>query len=455
MGILLSSVFSYTQAAEIGTGSCTTCNGTPAKLLQINSMTRELLSTIQTVGTKEPYLGKPVSPVRFEDGTFNPPPTRTISKILRRAREGVGSILGVERVFIENDVWLSILESENSSEITKKGKIYKRDREKMEAVKEEVSNKKYALSVGGWRNSAVKSKTLQKMQKIIQSYIDKGLLDKHSKIVEGVTYSQVVKVLTNINTIAKNQMVFPESNKLKETISMGGISILVADEAVNTITEAYKCVSENKCDNPKAQIKIDIKSIWAIAKSWATNSRQEMVESSERLAAVIKNIAKPIKKNTTSPENQALKNRFGLSSNQIEKAGFLWFKSSKRRSQRQTAKEGFTNMFNEFGKEVKELVVPKADTSNQNNENIKQEIAFKVTMLTTANDILQDAAQQKSYVMMSDNKEVLTWFWDLSLKITEINNIVGERTSENGLIKNLWEICKNQCSNITSKKCYY
>ena len=68
-------------------------------------------------------------------------------------------------------------------------------------------------------------------------------------------------------------------------------------------------------------------------------------------------------------------------------------------------------MFNELGKDFKELIIPQINTGNQNNnENIKQEIAFKVAMLTTVNDILQDAAQQKAYVMMSDNKDVLTRF---------------------------------------------
>jgi hypothetical protein len=79
----------FSKAANTTTGSCSTCNGTPSAISQINTLTRELLFAIKTVGTEVPYAGKPVSPVRFEDGYFNPPKTTLLSKTLRRARESL------------------------------------------------------------------------------------------------------------------------------------------------------------------------------------------------------------------------------------------------------------------------------------------------------------------------------------------------------------------------------
>jgi hypothetical protein len=64
-------------------------------------MTTEILAAIPTIGTASPYMGKPVSPTRFEKGYFDPPKTSLISKTLRRARESLGSIISLERIYIE------------------------------------------------------------------------------------------------------------------------------------------------------------------------------------------------------------------------------------------------------------------------------------------------------------------------------------------------------------------
>lgn len=443
-GIIIPTIFcNISKAADVSTWVCSTCNGTPSTISQINTMTRELLFEIQTIWTQAPYAGKSVSPVRFEDGYFNPPKTNILSKTLTRAREWLGSLLAIGRIFVnlnENGVTQFL----DSKAILVKGKIYKRDWAKLEDVQQEIVNKKFALSVGGWRDSVVKSKTLRKMQATIQTYKDAGILDNQSEIAEWTTYSDILKLVDDLNVRTKNQIVSPSSDKLKEDITKGTSLIKISSSAVDGITAAYKCVSEQSCDNSRSQVKIDLKSISDLAKSGFASSLQEITQANERLAAVGKNI---FQKKISNPEDQALKNRFGLTTKQIENAGFLGFNSDRRRSQRQTVKEWFTSMFSNGEKESKDIVLPAI--------NNPQEKSFKLTMLTSINDILQEADQEKDYVMMAQNNDVLTRFTDLSTKLTTLNQIIGEKSKDNSLIKNLWEVCTNQCSNITSKKCYY
>ncbi|MEI6426250.1 MAG: hypothetical protein WCO66_02745, partial [Candidatus Absconditabacteria bacterium] len=199
--------------------------------------------------------------------------------------------------------------------------------------------------------------------------------------------------------------------------------------------------------NSRSQLLIDLKAIGAVASSGAGSFVQEIKQANERLLTMGKTM---FTKKITTPEEDALKTRFGLSTNQVKDAGILGLKSNKRRSQRQTVKEGFTSMFSDGKKETPNIEVPQLDQIADGEEKV-----FKTTMVSSVNDILQEASQQKDYVMMAENADVLTRFGLLSQQITTLNGIIGEKSKDNSLIKNLGEVCTNQCSNITSKKCYY
>lgn len=82
-----------------------------------------------------------------------------------------------------------------------------------------------------------------------------------------------------------------------------------------------------------------------------------------------------------------------------------------------------------------------------------EEKSFKITMITSANDIIDEAAEQRDYVMIAQNADVLTRFGLLSTQLTTLEDAVGNNSD--GLIKTLGDSCENQCSNITSKKCFY
>ena len=221
-GISILSVFSNISHAQTSTQTttppktCSACNLTPSTINQIDSMTRDLLAAIKTIWTASPYAGQPVTPEWFESWIFAPPKTTVVSKALRRARAWLWSLLWLERIAINLDAhpvmrWL------DSTAILFLGKVYKRDRNKVDAVTQEIANKKFALSVWWWRNADIKSMTLIKMQSIVDSYKKSGLLDKTS-VIEELTYSDLLWILENLNTLVKHQIVVPKSETLKEKI---------------------------------------------------------------------------------------------------------------------------------------------------------------------------------------------------------------------------------------------
>jgi hypothetical protein len=132
-------------------------------------------------------------------------------------------------------------------------------------------------------------------------------LDKRSEIGEGTTYSQILRLVDDLNVRTKNQIILPSSDRLKEDITKGTSIIMVLDTAVDSITAAYKCVSEQSCDSSRAQLKIDLKAISSMAKSGVAKSMKEITDANQRLATVGKKL---FQKTITNPEDEALKNRF-------------------------------------------------------------------------------------------------------------------------------------------------
>lgn len=466
----------------------------PAKLWAINTMTKEILAAIPTIGTKDPYLGKPVPPTRFESWKFSPPDTSILSKTLRRAREGIWSALAIEKIYIEwgtrlKDMWNKITGNVvNSRDVAVHGLIFKRDREKMEETQKAINNKKYAISIGGWRTSSIKWKIFEKIEAIIERYKKAGLLDNRSTIAAWVTYGSLINSLDELNILAKAQMAKTQTNIMKNDLERDGILRKINEQAANEIIQSYQCALLQKCNNNITQIKQDRKKLIEWVKSGSIGARQQIEIANQKLAATVNNTFKKTKENKQNAETIALKNRFWLKSIQIQDAGLLWYKSPRRRSQRQEVKEwansmlwnskdnliglfgyiktlslysfkfaiNIPNLTNKMLKEIGKLFQKQNDDSDTPEiKNNPQTIEFKTTMITNADKIFNDADEQYDYVMMSDNKDILTRFGTLSDKLLQLKETVGEKTTNNWLIKNFGEVCELQCSNIRSKKCYY
>ena len=483
-GIAIPMILGMTEAAN--TNSCTACISTPTTISQINDFTREILSNIKTIGPEWTYAGKPVPTTRFENGTFDPPSSSVISKALRRARQWLGSVVAIQRILLSSrNQWNEALDSKT---ILVKGKAYQRDRNKEEDLQQEINNKKFAVSVwGGW-SDPIRSQTLKNMQKVVQTYIADWLLDKTSEINGETTYSDILTLLNDINIRTKHQIVVNGSSKLKETISRWTSQIVIKDTAVNDIGKSYACLSAEACNSGIPKLQNDLKNIRQTLGSGKANAWAEIAAANARIEAVrANNFTKT--KAATDPEMEALKNRYGLKAKQIKDASLLWFKSDKRRSQLQSIKDEALSLkdgaliaqITDFAKwwltvvwqlwrlishpkavasgivegtktAIKEMFWKETNPVTEKNTEIRE---FNLMMTNAVTDVLQEADQQREYVLVAQNADVLTRFWMLNRQLTDLTNTVGAKSQTNTLIQNLGEVCTNQCSNLSNKKCYY
>lgn len=459
-GISILSVFSNISNAQTTTETipaqtCAACNLTPSTISQINTMTRELLWAIKTIGTEAPYAGQPVTPEWFESWKFSPPKTSILSKALRRARAWLGSILWLERIAINLDAY-PVMRIADSKTILIKWKVYKRDWAKVDAITEEIANKKYALSVWWWRNAYIKNVTLSKMQSILKTYKQSGILDSSSTIEE-ITYSDLLWILENLNALIKHQIVVPSSTNLQTNIVAGKSLIRISDSAINDITAWYMCLADVTCDNTRGQTRWELAKIRASTK-WAVQKNiKDIWDSTTRLKNTIAGIGTMVtdlfkseaEKLWMSPEEyKQFKNRYWFTATQMKK-GMFTGQAEKRRSQRQNIKDGFTKL-----RRSSDGPATTIDTSAVQNITDPKERNFKITMLTSVNSILEEANQEREYVMLAENKDVTNRFISLDTQLNDLSKLMWEKSNDTSIIKNIWEVCTLQCSNITNKKCY-
>jgi hypothetical protein len=56
--------------------------------------------------------------------------------------------------------------------------------------------------------------------------------------------------------------------------------------------------------------------------------------------------------------------------------------------------------------------------------------------------------------MLAENKDVTNRFISLDTQLNDLSKLMWEKSNDTSIIKNIWEVCTLQCSNITNKKCY-
>ena len=136
---------------------------------------------------------------------------------------------------------------------------------------------------------------------------------------------------------------------------------------------------------------------------------------------------------------------------------FLWTKN--RRSQIANQYAGIKDSLKTAKNEITQLTTPTSETKIQipkepSVNDVKQ--SFINGMVKNTNWLLDKADEDRSMSDITNNTDITVYFVQLSAKLNEIkNSIIWDKEKENTLIKNLWELCQNQCSDIPTKTCYY
>jgi hypothetical protein len=101
------------------------------------------------------------------------------------------------------------------------------------------------------------------------------------------------------------------------------------------------------------------------------------------------------------------------------KKGMFTGQAEKRRSQRQNIKDGFTKL-----RRSSDGPATTIDTSAVQNITDPKERNFKITMLTSVNSILEEANQEREYVMLAENKDVTNRFISLDTQLNDLSKLM-------------------------------
>lgn len=462
--------------------SCPACWSSPLHVTLINSFTTEILGTIKTIGTEAPYVGKYVSPSRFDSGKFIAPKQNILSKTTRRARETLWSALAVRRIHLEFSDLANIWDSLS---VMARNKTIIRDRQKVWRIEQDINKKKYELSVWwGWTDK-IAWVTLENMQDIIERYKWLWVLDAWTEISNWAEYWDLIMLLWKTNSSLKHLVAlgWEDRAKNKKTIpfqsTQNKVSIQIKEEAIQQIKENYDCTKMYACEDSRWNIQEEIKKIGEIYKNWRNNARSEVKRAnSELIKAYSKeNLKKVITENAIfnqlSGAINEVKDRRNRAKSEIENSAVYqqieertdddWlFNLSSSNSQQTTSTSDWKFTFN-WQKPTENTTENSTEAKNQIPLDISSEkqnivIDFQSSFNNAIETIQAEKNQIKGkYTTLDTPYDILSKFVLLSERINNINNkiIWSKDWIDNCLIKNLWLLCEKQCSNILNKKCYY
>ena len=444
--------------------SCPACWSSPLHVTLINSFTTEILWTIKTIGTEAPYVGKYVSPSRFDSGKFIAPKQNLLSKTTRRARETLWSALAVRRIHLEFSDLANIWDSLS---VMARNKTIIRDRQKVWRIEQDINKKKYELSVWWWRTDKIAWVTLENMKEIIERYKWLWVLWDWTEIANWAEYWDLIMLLWKTNSSLKHLVALGWENRAKNTKEIpfqwteSKISIQIKEEAIQQIKENYDCTKMYACEDSRWNIQEEIKKIWEIYKNWRNNARSEVKRANSELVKAYskENLKKVITENAIfnqfSGAINEVKDRRNRAKHEIENSAV--YQQIQVRTD-DGNKEG-TWASTTWASTTKTIT----DIKNQFPLDISTEkqnivIDFQNSFNETIDTIKIEKNQMKSkYATLDTPHDILSKFVLLSERINNINNkiIWSKDWIDNCLIKNLWLLCEKQCSNILNKKCYY
>ena len=437
------------------------CGASPELLTLANDFSNEIINSIKTVGTEPPYVWKYVTPSRFESWQFKAPKRWIISKALDRSQEALGSVLSIGRIFtIVRMPRRSAADVMGSLIVLGKNQIFTRDENKLNKTEISINDKKFELSAWWWRTDEIKEKNLETMQNIFKKYQDKWLFLVW-EIRPWVQYNHIIMALTQINKSLKYMVAMPSTDLVSKNFNYGWyIQIKFNPAKITAAKIDYECAQWifGKCDTAVKNLKSARAKIKSWVAQWGKNAAKEFSDANKRLQqAFSPNPTTKDEKETLTKEQELLQTIYWLKAAKMMSWWFLWAKN--RRSQIANQYAGIKDSLKTAKNEITELNTPSWETKIQPpKEPVINDVqqSFIDGMVSNTNWLLEKAKDDRSMSDITNNTDITVYFVQLSAKLNEIKNtIIGDKEKENTLIKNLWELCQNQCSDIPVKTCYY
>lgn len=491
------SVFTCVYAAdEVVCANSNICAAPPPGFKLMTSFIREMATAIKTVGTRDPYIGKYVSPSWFQAGQFVPPKESLLGKFTRNIKQKLQSILAITAVFTDLRDFGGVKDFAGWFVILFRNKVFFRDYKALMDIDSLISDKKYELGIGwGWAEK-LNEANFKMFQDILDKYGPDGeWLFKTAKIEDDTTYRHIIMLMTRINSSLKTFLAVQRIKQFRDefTPAKSDIPLIFNYDLITGMKAEYTCVKA--CDPKRNAFQAGIKKIGKTFGSGATDVGKTIKDASKRFAAAMWFGSKEDKEALKKREQELLRSQFGLKTTAATQ-GILGLKNY--RDQIKAAGKKITNGWNDIKQDLwadnqraamfsgitmtnserrkitnqmaEDIQTLKKNYDNKNisnGERAAQNLVYNCITpsqyidpiyagLTASMDIIYDnASRQSQSMIIANNTDVTSYFSSiLTIMHTTITTVIGKRGVPNSLIQNLWDACKAQCKNAWWK-CFY
>ncbi len=460
-------VFAQTEVIGGEAVSCedsTICGSPPQELAMIVDFVREMMNSIKTIWPQWDYLGKYINPNWFEGTTFTPPEQNILWQVGRNLAQKALFGVATATIFMDPVNFGGFKDFFSNFSLLSKNKVFLRDTQLIEDLESQLSTKKMELGLGGGTFIWINSANHAMMTAIIQTYVDKWLLNKtKSSIPENVLYIDLLFLLTKITSSAKEFLYFDTISQFTEVSKWldNDLRIAFVDGIGERIQAEYKCAKH--CDKNKKTLNalwIDLKSMlsggfneWFVAVFKDANDRFVQTFSSETDQTAQFKARKNDLLQSTYGRSERRWSLFDIRADDsdLNKVGesiedglaSVW--NVRLNLWKYTTNKEFRTLVQEEKQARKKATLP--DVSSTSYYDASEDF-FENILRGYVNDVFEQQTLDIELASFAEVKDVTRVFEVLWAQITAINDkIVWTKTQEWSLVKALWDACELQCGN--------
>ena len=442
------SVFAQTPTTDDSAfcSSISICGSAPKEFTMMLEFTQEMLNAIKTVGTEWTYLWKYVNPNWFVGDKFSPPDMGIVGKAVTSVVQKMDFLLATTAIFTSPQQWWWLKDVFAGILTLFKNKVFSRDLQRVEKLDAAVTQTRYELwAWWGWMKT-VNSENVKKFQKIIASYIDKWLLDKTSKISDGVKYNNITAMAGRIDSALKSFLSLNTSGQFTSFTKWGsdGINLVFVKATIQSMARQYDCArwTTNMCDTKYKDFAKNMKKIG----SWVVDKIKKDIaifaSGATRLTQIFSN--DPSYK---AREQELLNSYYG---NKKMSKWRIQINTGAMLTQRRSI------IFDDQSKNTSAVDQTKTDLTTPGQWAVVSPLTpdlFAQWMTNGMNTFVSDQQRDYSLINFAEVKDFSQYFDQLWQKILVIKNIIWNKDKTDSLSYLLWSSCELQCGWIT-KKCW-
>lgn len=452
----VSLVAAQTETVAPSCENSTICGSPSPELRMIVDFVREMMNSIKTIWPQWDYLGEYVNPDWFEGNTFTPPQQNIVSRVGRNLAQKALFGVASAAVFVNPVNFGGTKDLLGNTVLLSKNKVFLRDTKLIEELESQLSTKKLEIGLGGWWFTKINSTNRAVMTNIIQTYVDKWLLDaKKISFPDGVLYSDVISLLTKMLSSAKTFLYVDTINQFDEVSTRWPNDIRIGFVAGlgEKMKAEYDCARWfwDVCDENKQSFAGLWSKLTSIVSGGVNDGFVDTIkDASNRLVQTFSKEEDQTDQ-FKARKNDLLQSTYGRSERRwklidvsIDGTGELKeVGDSLVDAWKYVANKDFRSVIDDQKKATEDAALPDAiavsvyDTA---------EVIFENILRGYVSDVFEQQALDIELASFAEVKDITPAFELLWAQINSVEkNVIGTKTQEWSLVKALGDACELQC----------